>query len=141
MHCTTCVLVPADLLMIKRITQALIVAGVCICIAQIGKAQQEVEFIPMKATAYCINGTTATETHTRPGICAGPREHFYDVAMVYKRNKDGSLGEFIGYFECLDTGGKAIKSGKVLDIWLPTYEECRQFGSKDIYVVWRKGKG
>ena len=131
----------ADLFMKKRIVSALIVSAISFGIMFQAKAESEVEFIPMQATSYCINGTTATGTHTRIGICAGPPEHYGDTAMVYKRNKDGSLAEFIGYFECEDTGSAPIRNGKVLDIWLPTYEECRQFGNPKIYVVWVHGVG
>lgn len=125
----------------KRLLAVLLVATICFGIAAESKAETEIEFIPMTATAYCINGTTATGTHTRKGICAGSPEHYGEVAMVYKRNKDGSLGDFIGFYECEDTGGAPIRKGKVLDIWLPTYEECKQFGNPKVYVVWRKGVG
>lgn len=95
-------------------------------------------FHRMKATAYCLKGKTATGCHTRKGICAASSEHFGQLAMVYE-DDGGYPGDFIGYFECKDTGGKSVSSGYVIDLWLPTYNECIQFGSKDVLVVWIDG--
>ena len=51
-------------------------------------AMNEVEtddaYIEMQATAYCIDGTTATGTHTRRGICAGKREWFGKTALYMR---------------------------------------------------------
>lgn len=90
-------------------------------------------YIKMKATAYCLNGTTATQTKTRPGICAGKREWFGKYAVVYADN-NGEIGNLIGIYRVEDTGGEAIRSGRVLDIWMPTEEECFQFGRRDVHV-------
>ena len=102
---------------------------------------EQPEQVPMQATAYCLKGRTATGGYVRPGICASSRKHFGDVAQVYLRNKDGTLGEFLFYLECKDTGGENISSGRVLDVWLSTYGECRLFGRKNIVVIWTKGDG
>ena len=57
-------------------------------------------------------------------------------------NDDGKPGEFLGWYEILDTGGnEGIRNGSVLDIWMPTYEECIQFGRKDVLVVFVEGVG
>lgn len=88
----------------------------------------------MIATAYCLTGLTATETQARPGIAASKREWFGKTAKVYK-NQNGDVGELIGTYVIEDTGGKAIQNGSVIDIWLPTEEECKQFGRKTVYVV------
>ena len=90
-------------------------------------------YIRMKATAYCLNGTTATQTKTRPGICAGKREWFGKYAVVYADN-NGEIGDLIGVYRVEDTGGESIRSGRVLDIWMPTEEECFQFGRRDVHV-------
>lgn len=99
------------------------------------------EQVSMQATAYCLKGKTATGGYTRQGICSSSRNHFGDVAQVYKRNKDGSLGEFLFYLECTDCGGSSISSGRVLDVWLGSYSEAKAFGRKDIIVIWTNGKG
>lgn len=90
-------------------------------------------YLPMTATAYCIDGTTATGTHTRKGICAGKREWFGKTAVVYSDN-DGEIGNLIGIYKVEDTGGKPIRNGQILDIWMPTYDECIQFGRKKVHV-------
>lgn len=90
-------------------------------------------YIRMKATAYCLNGTTATQTQTRKGICAGKREWFGRYAVVYA-DDNGEIGNMIGIYRVEDTGGEAIRSGRVLDIWMPTEEECFQFGRRDVHV-------
>lgn len=90
-------------------------------------------YIKMKATAYCLNGTTATQTQTRKGICAGKREWFGRYAVVYADN-NGEIGNLIGIYRVEDTGGESIRSGRVLDIWMPTEAECFQFGRRDVHV-------
>lgn len=87
----------------------------------------------MIATAYCLKGLTATETQARPGIAASKREWFGKTAKVY-RNVDGKPGELIGVYTIEDTGGRPIRNGSVIDIWLPTEDECFQFGRKLVLV-------
>lgn len=99
-----------------------------------GNTEPEPVYHSMIATAYCLTGLTATETQTRPGIAASKREWFGKTAKVYK-NQDGNVGELIGTYVIEDTGGKAIRNGSVIDIWLPTEVECKQFGRKTVYVV------
>lgn len=100
-------------------------------------AMNEVEtddaYIEMQATAYCIDGTTATGTHTRRGICAGKREWFGKTAVVYADNH-GEIGDLIGIYKVEDTGGDPIRNGKVLDIWVPSYDEAIQFGRQKVHV-------
>lgn len=95
----------------------------------------------MYATAYCIHGKTATEIQTREGICAGAREHFGEIAIVYKIDKFGNIGDFIGYFEVQDTGSEPIRKGRVLDIWVPDYKTARKFGGRKVLVKYIKAKG
>lgn len=90
-------------------------------------------YIEMQATAYCIDGTTATGTHTRRGICAGKREWFGKTAVVYADNH-GEIGDLIGIYKVEDTGGDPIRNGKVLDIWVPSYDEAIQFGRQKVHV-------
>lgn len=104
-----------------------------------GRGYDDVTFIPMTATAYCKNGTTASGSHTRRGICASKPEWIGLTAMIYKDNH-GELGEFLGYYEIKDTG-RSVRNGKVIDIWLPTESECKQFGKKKVLVVLVKGCG
>lgn len=92
------------------------------------------EYHSMIATAYCLNGTTATGTQTRPGVAASKREWFGKTAKVYK-NDQGNIGELIGVYTIEDTGGRPIRNRSVIDLWMPTREECMAFGRKTVYVV------
>lgn len=89
--------------------------------------------IDVEVTAYCLNGLTAMETQTRPGICAAKREWLGKTAILYTVT-DG-IPELYGIYEIQDTGDDyRIKAGKVIDIWLPTYDECKQFGRQKMKV-------
>lgn len=100
----------------------------------------------MYTTAYHHGEITASGVPVRRGICAVKREWMGLTAVVYAYNPDGSIGDLLGYWECLDTGfgGDAdgdgvgsIEAGKVIDMYFPTLEECRdwmkQTGGK-VYV-------
>lgn len=94
------------------------------------QAGEDVAIYEMQATAYCLTGTTASGEQTRKGIVASKPEWIGKKMLIYTRE----TGEYIGTFEVKDTGGKAIRSGKVVDIWMPTYNECMQFGRKNVIV-------
>lgn len=94
----------------------------------------------VEATAYCTGTTTATGCKVRQGIIAGKPEWFGKVAAVYKC-EDGKIGEFIGYYECLDTGGEAIKNGRVIDIYNPSLDWCLQFGRQKVFITLIDGEG
>ena len=87
----------------------------------------------MIATAYCLDGTTATGTHTREGIAASKREWFGKKARVYW-NDGGQPGELIGEYVIEDTGGRPIRNGSVIDIWMPTRDQCMEFGKRLVLV-------
>lgn len=138
--------------MLKRFVIVAMIAllGLCISKSVVAKenvidgydfyAQTTPEMTDMYATAYCINGQTATGCYTRPGICAGKREWFGKTLAVYL-DDNGEVGEFLGYYECLDTGGETIRTGRVLDIWMPTESECFAFGSRRIWITVIEGEG
>jgi len=87
----------------------------------------------MKATAYCINGTTATGTRTRIGVAASKREWFGKRCRIYW-NDGGQPGALIGEYIIEDTGGENIRAGRVIDIWMPTEDECFAFGRQSVLV-------
>ena len=106
------------------------------------KAENE-GFIPynqelrMDVTAYCLKGTTSTGCEVREGICAGSPDWYGLTAVIYD-----SDWEFVGYYEVKDTGGNEVRNGNTLDIWLPTYDECIEFGrKKDCHVFLINAKG
>lgn len=99
------------------------------------------DMIPMEATAYCYGTTRCDGQPVRQGICAGKPEWYGKVAAVYEDN-GGTPGEFLGYYECLDTGGdERIKNGTVLDIYHPDRDWCIRFGRRKVLVELIDGEG
>lgn len=95
------------------------------------------QFEPHKAraTAYCLQGITASGEEVREGICAtGNEEYFGKTIMMYQRKEDG-LGDFIGVYECLDTGC----SKDVIDVWCKDLDSCQEFMDK-VYENGCQGK-
>lgn len=88
----------------------------------------EVELLAGHATAYTITGKTASGQYTRPGIAAAKKDWIGKTVILYQRLPDDSVGEVIGTYEILDTGGtKGIKGGKVIDIWQPSDADAQEF--------------
>ena len=95
------------------------------------------ELQKIRATCYCHEGTTASGQHTREGIIAGKKDWIGKAVALYRCSEGDELGEFIGYFEILDTGagidtdgdgkGDSIKRGKSIDIYKNTLDDCRAF--------------
>ena len=112
---------------------AIVIPTICYA-AHIVDEKWQPNFYKMQATAYCLKGLTAAETQVRPGIVASKPEWFGKVASIYLQDENGNAGKFLGNFIVEDTGGKAIRSGKVIDIWMPTEEECFAFGRKNVIV-------
>lgn len=91
----------------------------------------------IRCTCYTDSGTTAGGQQTRPGIIAGKREWIGCAAALYDVNDDGSIGDFIGYYEVLDTGtgidtdgdgyGDSIINGTSIDVWVPNDEAVREW--------------
>lgn len=119
------------------------------------------EPVKVRCTCYLDTGTTASGAQTRPNIMAAKREWIGCVAEVNEINEDGSIGEFIGLFEILDTGygretghgeskilkGKTlgtIETGETVDIWQPTLEAAQEWVKAHgdyIYIKIFKGAG
>lgn len=113
---------------LKLITGILLIISSLIFAAPVKAEDVQPEMIKGHATAYCLDGTMANGTHVREGACASSADRLGAVLMIYKRLPDDSIGDFIGMYEVLDAGGTdGIKSGKVIDIWKPTYEKCQEF--------------
>ena len=91
------------------------------------------------ATAYCISGTTASGTITTENrTVAGQRKDFGKNVHIWIDDGSGEIKpeNFIGSYVIEDTGGEPIRNGRVLDIYMPEYEDCKQFGGqKIIYFV------
>ena len=39
---------------------------------------------------------------------------------------------YLGRYIVEDTGGETIRKGRVIDIYMPSYEDCKQFGGRRI---------
>lgn len=95
--------------------------------------ESDAEWHSMIATAYCLRGKTATGTQTREGVAASKREWFGKKAKVYI-NDNGKPGKLIGEYTIEDCGGDNILNGTVIDLWMPTEDECFAFGSRLVLV-------
>lgn len=92
---------------------------------------------PVRCTCYIDRGTTASGRQTREGIIAGRKEWIGMAAVLYEIKEDGTLGDFIGYYEFCDTGagidtdddgiGDTIESGNSVDVWRPNMESARSW--------------
>lgn len=90
------------------------------------------------ATSYCIKeNPTASNTQPRYGVVAGKREWLGSTMVIWLDDGDGQIKpeNYYGTFSCEDLGGsQAIKDGIVIDIFLNTYEESVNFGSKKMII-------
>lgn len=106
---------------------------------------QELEIYKVIATAYSPTGNlTYTETIPRFGVVAGKKEWLGCTMMIWFDDGDGIIKpqNFYGAFSCEDLGGsQAIKNGKVIDIFLNTYDEAIQFGAKNVIIQIIKTEG
>lgn len=91
-------------------------------------ANPQPELLSAHATAYCVTGTMASGQYTRPGVCAGKRDWLGKQILIFQKLPGGEIGEFIGSYECLDTGGtQGLNNGTVVDIWCPDLDSCQEF--------------
>lgn len=112
------------------------------------------ELVRIRCTCYVEHGTTATGKKTRYGIVAGKKEWLGYTAELNAVNEDGSIGEFIGFFEFQDTGlgmdtdgdgkGDTIKNGQSIDVWINSLPEAYKWRDKYgdyVYMKIIKGEG
>jgi 3D (Asp-Asp-Asp) domain-containing protein len=81
--------------------------------------------VPVQMTAYCLTrSTTRRGRYVRAGIVAAdPR--LFPLSRYVELYADGRyLGRFL-----IDDTGRLIK-GNIIDIWMPTCREARQFGRR-----------
>jgi 3D (Asp-Asp-Asp) domain-containing protein len=82
--------------------------------------------VPVQMTAYCLTRTTTRRgRYVRAGIVAAdPR--LFPLSRYLELYADGRyLGRFL-----IDDTGRLIK-GNIIDIWMPTCREARQFGRRN----------
>jgi 3D (Asp-Asp-Asp) domain-containing protein len=126
---------------LKRLRTAVIVLSTLVFLAvRAGGAAASDQKLPegmkkIRCTCYIEHGTTATGCKTREGIAAGRSEDLGKVAAIYSIAEDGSIGDFIGYYEFRDTGagmdsdgdgiGDTIRTGKSIDVWQPSMDSAK----------------
>ena len=91
----------------------------------------------VRCTCYIEHGITASGIQTRNGIIAGRKEWLGMAAVLYEIKEDGTLGDFIGYYEFCDTGagidtdgdgnGDTIRTGNSVDVWQPNMKSARNW--------------
>lgn len=115
----------------------------------------------IRCTCYCDSGVTSSGAETREGIIASKKEWQGYCACLYSIAEDGSIGEFIGFYEILDTGygretgigeskifkGRTlgtIESGETIDVYMPTLHQAEEwidtYGDY-VYLFIVKGEG
>lgn len=91
--------------------------------------------VVLETTAYCDHGLTASGCMVRRGVCAAREDMIGRCAVIYEMAEDGTMGDFLGYYEILDTGGDyRIRNGSVIDIYMPDYDQCMEYGRRKAYV-------
>lgn len=129
----------------KRKVPALLLAAAVMWTSLPVRAQEDAErirhveegqVIRMLTTAYHHGSITAAGNYPRRGICAVRKEWVGKTALVWKCTNSDTMGEFLGIWECLDTGFGAdsdgdgmgsIQEGRVIDMYFPTPEEVREW--------------
>ncbi len=89
-----------------------------------GKLSKTEEF---HATAYCVTGLTTTGVPAVPGYVSADPKVIPLGSMIYVETPLMS-----GVYQVMDTG-ELIK-GKIIDIFIPSYEACLEFGRRVVKV-------
>jgi 3D (Asp-Asp-Asp) domain-containing protein len=79
------------------------------------------------ATAYCLSGITKSGTKTVPGLVSADPKVIPLGSMIYVETPF-----FSGVYQVLDTG--ELVKGKIIDIFVPSYERCVEFGRRIVKV-------
>lgn len=101
-----------------------------------GGAQIKNDYIVTKASSYCHGSKlckiaknskkTALGIEVRKGIVAATKKFPLGSKIEIIEPK-----EYAGIYTVADRGGKRIQNG-MIDIWLPTQQECVDFGIRTI---------
>lgn len=93
----------------------------------------ETNAMVFEATAYCDFGITYSGVWVQRGIVAAD-PHILPIGSVI----EVQAGDYSGIYTVMDTGG--VVKGRIIDIFLPDYDEAIQFGRQEVKVrVLRKG--
>ncbi len=113
-----------------------------IALNQNGRPIDYIKVITGKGTAYCTGSVCSTGVGVKQGyVAVDPREIPYGTKM-YIVSSDGKYN--YGYCIAADTGGFIYNSSTVVDLYMYSYSQCKQFGRRnvDIYILeWGNGFG
>lgn len=96
----------------------------------------------VRTTVYYAHegAKTATGKEARYGIIAYKPEYYGKTCILYTQDM-----EYIGVFECEDTGGHRVRTGQVLDVYTgTTLESCYDWVEQNgthCYVQWVEAEG
>ena len=93
----------------------------------IDAARSSTESEEFHATAYCVTGISRSGVAIAPGHVAADPEVIPLGSMIYV---DSPL--MGGIYQVLDTG--ELVKGKIIDIFIPSYEACEEFGRRMVKV-------
>jgi 3D (Asp-Asp-Asp) domain-containing protein len=79
------------------------------------------------ATAYCVTGLTKSGVPAAPGYVSADPRVIPLGSVIYVETPFRS-----GVYQVMDTG-ELIK-GKIIDIFIPSYEACKEFGRRMVKV-------
>lgn len=87
-----------------------------------------------RATAYCLTGRTATGTSAQEGVVAVDPSFIPFGTRMFIITNDG---EYVYGIAAAEDAGDGNIVGNRIDIWLPTWSECIEFGYRDctIYLL------
>jgi 3D (Asp-Asp-Asp) domain-containing protein len=80
-----------------------------------------------QATAYCVTGLTASGVPVAPGHVSADPKVIPLGSMIYVETPLMS-----GVYQVMDTG--ALIKGKIIDIFIPSYDACMDFGRRIVKV-------
>jgi 3D (Asp-Asp-Asp) domain-containing protein len=87
----------------------------------------DAEFEDFHATAYCLQGRTASGDHVQQGMIAADPRVLPIGTVVHIR-----AGSYTGTYTVKDTGGR-IK-GRHVDVYVPSYREAKAFGRRPVKI-------
>lgn len=79
------------------------------------------------ATAYCVSGLTKSGFPTAPGLVSADPKVIPLGSIIHIESP--LMG---GVYQVLDTG--ELVKGKIIDIFIPSYEKCIEFGRRMVKV-------
>lgn len=93
----------------------------------------DTQFESFEATAYCDFGITFSGVLVQRGIVAADPKILPIGSVI-----EVEAGDYSGIYTVMDTGG--VVKGRIIDIYMPDYEEAIQFGRQEVNVrIIRRG--